>query len=78
MPDQTANVARGGGKRWSPILLRGLLFLILGLFVLYYTLPLFVMVVTSLKSLPEIRQGALLGLPKEIVLDAWKNAWSED
>ncbi len=76
MPNQlqTAPV-HTGPSQWSPVILRGLLFLILGLFVLYYTLPLFVMVVTSLKSLPEIRQGALLGLPKDIVFDAWSTAW---
>ncbi len=64
-----------GRKRWTPALLRGLLFLVLGIFVLYYTLPLFVMIVTSLKSLQEIRQGALLGLPKEVVFDSWAVAW---
>ena len=44
--------------------LRVLLFFILGLFVLYYLLPLFVMVATSLKSLEEIRGGSLLSLPR--------------
>ena len=56
-------------------MLRALLFLILGLFVLYYSLPLFVMIVTSLKSLEEIRAGSLLGLPQAIELTSWKTAW---
>ncbi len=64
-----------GGRAWTPLLLRGLLFLILGLFVLYFTLPLFVMIVTSLKSLEEIRLGSLLGLPQEIELTSWATAW---
>jgi glucose/mannose transport system permease protein len=55
--------------------LRGLLFLILGLFVLYFTLPLFVMIVTSLKTLEEIRLGSLLDLPQAIELTSWKTAW---
>lgn len=64
-----------GGRAWTPLLLRALLFLILGLFVLYYTLPLFVMVVTSLKSLAEIRSGSLLSLPRKIELTSWATAW---
>lgn len=67
--------ARRTGRAWTPTLLRALLFLILGLFVLYYSLPLFVMVVTSLKSLEEIRLGSLLGLPQAIELTSWKTAW---
>ena len=66
---------RRTGRAWTPALLRALLFLILGLFVLYYSLPLFVMIVTSLKSLEEIRAGSLLGLPQAIELTSWKTAW---
>jgi glucose/mannose transport system permease protein len=55
--------------------LRFLLFFILGLFVLYYLLPLFVMVATSLKSLEEIRGGSLLSLPRNPSFDAWGKAW---
>ena len=57
------------------IALRVLLFFILGLFVLYYLLPLFVMVATSLKSLEEIRGGSLLSLPRNPSFDAWGKAW---
>jgi glucose/mannose transport system permease protein len=62
-------------RAWAPMVLRALLFLILGLFVLYFTLPLFVMIVTSLKSLEEIRLGSLLSLPREIELTSWGTAW---
>ena len=55
---------------------RCLLFLILGLFAVYYLAPLYVMIVTSLKSMEEIRQGNLMTLPGEFLLDAWKIAWS--
>ncbi len=55
---------------------RWLLFLVLGLFSLYYLAPLYVMIVTSLKSMEEIRQGNLMTLPGEFLLDAWKIAWS--
>lgn len=56
--------------------LRWLLYVILGLFALYYLLPLFVMVTTSLKSLEEIRTGDLMALPREVTFDAWRTAWS--
>jgi len=55
---------------------RWLLFLILGLFGIYYLAPLYVMIVTSLKSMEEIRQGNLMTLPREIMFDSWKTAWS--
>ncbi len=58
------------------IALRWLLYVLLGLFAIYYLLPLFVMVTTSLKSLEEIRTGSLVALPREVTFDAWKTAWS--
>ena len=54
---------------------RWLLFLILGVFAIYYLAPMYVMIVTSLKSMEEIRKGNLMMLPKEFLLDAWKIAW---
>ena len=55
---------------------RWILYLILGLFAVYYLTPLYVMIVTSLKSMAEIRQGNLLMLPEALQFDAWKTAWS--
>lgn len=55
---------------------RWLMFLILGLFGIYYLAPMYVMIVTSLKSMEEIRQGNLMTLPREIIFDAWKIAWN--
>ncbi len=55
---------------------RWLLFLVLGLFAFYYLAPLYVMIVTSLKTMEEIRQGNLMTLPGEIIFDSWKTAWS--
>jgi glucose/mannose transport system permease protein len=64
---------QGNVKR---IALRWLLYVLLCLFALYYLLPLFVMITTSLKSLEEIRTGSLVALPREITFDAWSTAWS--
>jgi glucose/mannose transport system permease protein len=48
---------------------------LLVLFALYYLMPLFVMVTTSIKTLDEIRSGNLLSLPTSITLGAWVKAW---
>ncbi|MDG4897574.1 carbohydrate ABC transporter permease [Mesorhizobium sp. WSM4976] len=55
--------------------MRILLFAVLGVFCLYYLLPLFIMMATSLKSLDEIRTGTLVSLPRQITFDAWLKAW---
>uniref|UniRef100_UPI003899D308 carbohydrate ABC transporter permease n=1 Tax=Thiothrix eikelboomii TaxID=92487 RepID=UPI003899D308 len=44
---------------------------------IYYLLPLYVMVVTSLKGMPEIRMGNVFGPPMEITFQPWVKAWSE-
>lgn len=70
---QSGIVRRQGPRQF---VLRILLFAVLGLFCLYYLIPLAVMISTSLKSLDEIRTGSLISLPHEISLDAWSKAWS--
>jgi glucose/mannose transport system permease protein len=44
---------------------------------LYYLLPLYVMVMTSLKGMPEIRLGNIFAPPMEITFEPWVKAWSE-
>ena len=60
----------------NKIILRIFFYLILSVFVIYYLLPLFVMITTSLKSLEEIRTGSLIALPRNITFEAWGTAWS--
>ncbi|NQW01248.1 MAG: carbohydrate ABC transporter permease [Rhodospirillales bacterium] len=43
----------------------------------YYLLPLYVMVATSLKGMPEIRIGNIFAPPLEITFQPWVKAWSE-
>ncbi len=50
---------------------------ILGLAALYYLLPLYVMVVTSLKGMPEVRLGNIFSPPVEITFEPWVKAWAE-
>lgn len=42
----------------------------------YYLLPLYVMVVTSLKGMPEIRLGNVFSPPLEITFEPWVKAWA--
>ena len=42
----------------------------------YYLLPLYVMIVTSLKGMPEIRMGNIFAPPVEITFEPWVTAWS--
>ncbi|MFC4626279.1 carbohydrate ABC transporter permease [Daeguia caeni] len=57
-------------------LTRALIYLALILFAVYFLLPLYVMVVNSLKPLEEIRQGGMLNLPKQWTIEPWLSAWS--
>lgn len=43
---------------------------------MYYLLPLYVMVVTSLKGMPEIRLGNVFSPPVDITFEPWVKAWS--
>ncbi|NAW85686.1 carbohydrate ABC transporter permease [Photobacterium halotolerans] len=53
------------------VIYSGLLF-----FCVVYLMPLFVMVITSFKTLPDIKSGNLMSLPQEWVGYAWHKAWS--
>ncbi|MFT6169008.1 MAG: glucose/mannose transport system permease protein [Celeribacter sp.] len=43
----------------------------------YYLLPLWVMIVTSLKDMTEVRMGNIFSPPVEITFQPWIKAWSE-
>jgi glucose/mannose transport system permease protein len=43
---------------------------------LYYLIPLYIMIVTSLKSLDEVRLGNIFSPPMQITFDAWDKAWN--
>lgn len=42
----------------------------------YYLLPLYVMIVTSVKGMPEIRMGNIFAPPVEITFEPWVKAWA--
>lgn len=50
---------------------------VLLLFAVFFLLPLYVMVTTSMKDMDEIRNGDLLTLPSRLNFSAWHKAWSQ-
>ena len=42
----------------------------------FFALPLYVMIVTSLKTMPEIREGQIFALPSAPSFEPWIRAWS--
>lgn len=62
-------------KALSPrnIMLYGILIVVC----VYYLLPLWVMVMTSLKGMPEVRIGNIFAPPVEVTFQPWVKAWAE-
>ena len=50
-------------SKYANLFLRWFLYFVLILFASYFIFPLYVMIVTSLKTMPEIRQGNLITWP---------------
>jgi glucose/mannose transport system permease protein len=65
-----SRIFRSGG------LARFTIYALLVLFCLYYLLPLYVMVVNSLKPLSEITAGGMMALPGAWTIAPWASAWS--
>lgn len=53
-----------------------LIYVTLLVFALFYLVPLFVMVVNSLKPLSEITGGNMMALPEQWTVEPWLKAWS--
>ncbi|MEO1680352.1 MAG: carbohydrate ABC transporter permease [Pseudomonadota bacterium] len=73
---ETAPVVAAEAKRSSINWGRWALYAILIVFCIYYLLPLYVMLVNSLKPLEEITGGGMVALPQQWTLDPWRSAWS--
>jgi glucose/mannose transport system permease protein len=59
----------------DPKLARIAIYAALVIFALFFTTPLYIVVVTSLKGLDELRRGNLLSLPDAWSAAAWAKAW---
>ena len=61
----------------TPAVIAGRIFIYatLLLFAAYFLVPLIVMVLTSVKSMEDIRTGNLISLPARVTFEAWRTAW---
>ncbi len=75
--DQVAGGPRGKKPRRTLSARNVMLYGTLIVAALYYLLPLYVMVVTSLKGIPEVRMGNIFSPPMEITFEPWVKAWAE-
>ena len=62
----------------TPGVIAGRIFIytLLGIAALYFLLPFLIMVMTSVKTMEDIRMGTLISLPREISFEPWSEAWS--
>jgi glucose/mannose transport system permease protein len=60
-------------RRFAPATI--MLYTALIFFAIYYLIPLYVMTVTSLKGLEEVRLGNIFAPPLEITFEPWVKAW---
>ena len=44
---------------------------------LFFCVPLYVLIITSFKTMDQIRQGAIFSLPSIWTLEAWDFAWNK-
>ncbi|ESY88504.1 sugar ABC transporter permease [Mesorhizobium sp. LNHC220B00] len=71
----TTPVRQASGGMNVKIVNRIVIYGLLALFALFYLMPLFVMLVTSFKTMDEIQNGNMLALPKAPTFDPWFKAW---
>jgi glucose/mannose transport system permease protein len=57
------------------VILRIIIYAVLSAAALYFLIPFFIMVMTSVKTMNDIRTGNLISLPREFTLAAWAKAW---
>jgi glucose/mannose transport system permease protein len=70
-------MAKSNNRGYAKINGRAVLYGVLIIIAAYYLLPLMLMIMTSFRSMDEIRMGQLIEWPKSFSLDAWSMAWSE-
>ncbi len=58
------------------LLARAFVYSALVLAAVYFLVPLFVMLITSVKTLEDIRTGSLISWPDQVTFDAWSTAWT--
>lgn len=54
---------------------RVLIYAVLIIAALYFLMPIVIMLLTSIKSMADIRTGNLISLPDSVTLEPWREAW---
>ncbi|MBS1164244.1 MAG: carbohydrate transporter permease [Proteobacteria bacterium] len=78
--DAISRPARSGWltpRRRKAILARGVLYLLLAIVAIFFAGPLYILLSTSFKTMPEIQSGGLMTLPHEPTVQPWITAWGE-
>lgn len=65
--------ARAGRRHLTS---RVIIYGLLAIFSIVYVIPLFVVVINTMRTLPDIAQNGLIALPKSFQTSAWGEAWS--
>ena len=65
-------------RRHGKLVGRVMVYGLLAVLALAFLAPLITMLLTSLKSMDEIRAGNLFSLPQAPTLDAWRKVWDAD
>jgi len=77
VPDVAAydplGVAGTWRRRWAKLVV----YVLVGLFALYYVVPLAVVIVNSFRSLPDFSRNGLISLPHSFSFEYWSQAWSK-
>jgi glucose/mannose transport system permease protein len=77
VPDVVAydplGVAGTWRRRWAKLVV----YVLLGLFALYYVVPLAVVILNSFRSLPDFSRNGLISLPHSFSFEYWSQAWSK-
>jgi glucose/mannose transport system permease protein len=72
----TKSVSEAAPRTASIIVGRIFIYTVLGIMAVYFLIPFFVMLLTSVKTMDDIRAGNLISLPRKITFDAWWAAWN--
>ena len=76
MPEAAGYDPLGAAGTWRRNRAKLVVYALLGLFALYYVVPLAVVVVNSFRSLPDFSRNGLISLPHSFSLEYWSLAWS--
>ena|SRR5690554_4500914 len=64
-----------GEKSLGELFGRAIVYTILIFAALYFLIPFFIMFITSIKTMDDIRTGHLISWPREVSLSSWRKAW---